>query len=114
MKKSKINFLLIGLGLLFVVTSGVLLGNPLQTGFSPFCEAKVTCPDGRKLVCKGSSCSANESDPNDPNCKADGKIKRCSDPVETNNNTETNKKKKDEKKGNSNTSTATNTINSDD
>lgn len=107
MKKNKISFFLVGVGLLFIITSGVLLGSPFQTEASAFCEAKLTCPDGRKLVCKGSSCSANESNPNDPSCTADGKIKRCSDPVDDNNNA--NKDKKDGNKNvNSNTSVVSN------
>lgn len=105
MQKSKFNLMFIGLsvlGLLGIGGSGILLINPDTTKASSFCEAKVTCPDGRPLICKGSSCSTDDTDPNNPTCTADGKTKKCSDPVEKNDNTKKDKKNKDKKKDNSN------------
>jgi hypothetical protein len=114
MQKRKLNLVSIGLsilGLIGLITSGWLLTVSNVAEASSFCKSSVTCPDGRELVCKGSSCSANQSD-SDPNCTADGKAKRCSDPVENINTNKDKEKKKDKKKdGNSNSDSNVNSAN---
>lgn len=100
MKKTKLNLMiacLLVISLISILASGWLLTEAISTNASNMCKATVTCPDGRKITCEGSACAADESDPSDPFCSADGKIKRCSDKNKEE-NTNTNSKKKDKKK----------------